>query len=358
MNGDLNMNLSTEFSNLYKIFEWSSDAVAIINENKIVYTNRAFKLLFPFIKPNASAQKLLPAGADISDDDKRITLKGAVIGDFICDVTISNLGNSSIVTISNAQDKKALAADDATLRSWLEGECAKIKGPLLTITSALSLVIKTLPDDAYPQFSDYLTSINLNNYKLHKILNNIEHIINRISAEDKRSVEDLSLLCKSFSDGFHSFFSPLHIELSYSGPDSELLAYCSLSELRRTIYNILDFFIDCLTDGGDISFSLSEHDNKAVMRFSASISQPVTEKFTNFYDDARKEKARFINSVARAHNGSLSVSPDKCEIVFSIDRALPEFEFIRDNGTEYETGVQDILTELSDILPPEFYRIK
>ncbi len=352
------MNLSTEFSNLYKIFEWSSDAVAIISGGKIVYANRPLRALFPFIKTNTSAHKLLPEGRDIFDDDKRTTFKNTVIGDFVCDVTVSNLGEVSVVTISNAKDKKTLAEDETTLRNWLEGECTKLKSPLLTITSALSLVIKTLPADLYPQFSDYLTSINQNNYRVHKILNNIDHIINRISTEDKRSVEDLSLLCRSFADGFHNFFSPHHIELSYTVPHSELLAYCTLSELRRAIYNILDFFVDCLPDGGDISLSLSEHDNKAVMQFSANPAQLVTEKFKSFSDGAREEKVRFINSVARSHNGALSISSDKGEITFSVDRALPEFEFIRDNISVYETGAEELLTELSDVLPPEFYRIK
>ena len=246
----------------------------------------------------------------------------------------------------------------SSLCNWLQCECINLKDPLFTISSALTFVINSLPDDLYPKFSDYLASINQNSYKTQKILNNIAYITNSLNTADDRTIADISSLCKSFVNSFHTFFKPHSINLSATLPDEKVLAHCNISEIRHAIYNILDFFVDGIPSGGEITLSLCEEDNLAVMLFSIDSSNINRQQIFKACEGRHESRLSFAKNAAERHNGSLTPATDLNGIRFAIDRDLTYSGYIRTSETEYDQGNYEFLTEFSDVLPLDFYRIK
>ncbi len=350
----------TELANLYEIFEWSSDAIAVFSDDNIIYVNKAFEILLPYITVGTHIRRLLPEGIEEKEDFVLYNDGGSIrnfpIDNYVCTVKISRVDDVVVVTLSDVVGTGLETA--ASLSSWIQGECVRLKDPLSTITSALNFIINAIPEDLYPQFSEYLASINQNNYRARKILNNISHIANRLNPGSERKIADISSLCRAFVSSFHSFFAPHRISISADIPETEVLAHCNISEIRRAIYNTMCFAVDCIGDRGTVFLSLSVEDNRAVMRVSAESETLDTDKFTAFCSDTDNMSAQLIKSIASAHQGHLSFIPDAREIELAIGRNLPESEFIRDEGAEYDIGNIDLLTEFSDMLPQKFYNTK
>ncbi len=344
----------TGLENLYEIFEWSTDPTAVIRDDKIIYANRAFIVMLPYISVGSHIDRLIP---DFASYENCESIHNFSIDECACTVKISRIDELYAVTLCDIVRSSPSLETSATLCRWLRSECIRLKAPLLTITSALNSIMNSLPPDLYSQFSDHLASINQNSYRSQKILNNIAHITNRLNPDDPRGLADLTAMCKAFVTSFHSFFAPHKISISSDIPDDEIFMYCNISEIRRAIYNTICFVVDCISDSGTVFLSVSVEDNNVIMKFSARSSSLDREKFASFCDDD-EGAPHLIKSIVASHNGHISFSPDNSEIQLVINRELPESEFIRDKETEYDIGNLELLTEFSDVLPQDFYKTR
>ena len=265
------------------------------------------------------------------------------------DATVSAADGKHIFTLESqdaAEELRALALTAQVLRDPL--------GDVMAL-------VEELPDDMEPE---RLARIRRGLYRMLRIVGNLS-----VQSAPRLEMQDVDAVLRELWEQAEAACESRGVKLRYRGTSRPLYSNIDAQLLTRAIHNLLSNSLKFAADGGVIELELSagtKFYRISVRDYGASV-EPNQDPFARWRREPGIEDGRtglglglkLVQLAAAAHNGTVWFDRLKGE-GFRVILSLPINQNARMCSPRYRvsySGERDpLLLELSDVLPPEFYK--
>lgn len=351
---------------LKKIFEISSDAVLYIRGGKIEYSNCAADELFGRELSGCAAYGVIPDS--ILAETAESFVASAEINGRRCRVGVSRF-DAGIALGIRPQERP-----DSPLGMLSDQLISSMLSSLFNVGLSIDLVSGRVPEEVRDEkLRQYISILYHNYYSIKRLVSNVS----TARALDSGTIDfmphstDLALLCSNIvsTAGVMLGRGPT---ISFSTDCGELIANVDPDKIERMLLNLISNSFAATPEKGRISIRLRSTGSRAVISVDDSGSGIAPEVLRNVFtryesggSGTLTETPRcglglgIARGIAELHGGTLIIesregkgtsvrvmlplnSPD----VMRFSSAMPE---------NYSNGMDNILTDLADILPSSCY---
>lgn len=340
------------------LYRYSCPAFSV-KENIITACNQSAEALL--LSPGMDVRELLMTGAEeysaFSDGCLYLKLK------------LSEKGCGAAVTREEDTDLFLLDQnpEDADLRS-LSLAARELRNPLSNLMIAADALMHGLEDT--PGLQEQLARLNRSLHQMHRLVNNMSDA-GRSDLITPSGIHDWKQVVHDIFEKIAVQLEGTNTSLTYEGLDQPLYGLVNAGQLERAVLNIVSNSLKFMPDGGDIHASLTQKNNMLQLSIQDSGSG-IAEKilgnvFSRYQRQPGIEDSRYgiglgmvlIRSAAADHGGTVLIDhPEGMGTRVTMTMA------IRQDAPVLKTpmlppvidGSRQTLTELSDVLPWEFYK--
>lgn len=328
-----------------------------VKENIITSCNQAAEALL--LSPGMDIRDLLMTGSEeyASFQDGCLYLK----------LNLSAKGCGASVTREAGADLFLLdqEPEDADLRS-LALAARELRSPL----SNLMLAADSLKAVENPDLKELLARLNRSLHQMHRLINNMSDA-GRSDLLTPSGIHDFNRLFHDIFEKIQTQLESTRISLTYEGLSESVYGLANEGQLERAVLNIVSNAMKFMPEGGTIHATLTKRENRLILSVrdsgSGIAANVLGNIFTRYQRQPGIEDSRYgiglgmvlIRSAAADHGGTVLIDqPEGNGTRITMTMA------IRQNAPVLRTPVispvvdnyQQILTELSDSLPWEFYK--
>jgi len=257
--------------------------------------------------------------------------------------------------------------EDADLRS-LALAARELRSPLSNLMIAADSLSRFSGEA--PQLQEQLARLNRSLHQMHRLVNNMSDAV-KSDILTPVGVHDWNRLIHDIFEKISTQLSNTNIQLTYEGLDQSVSGLANEGQLERAILNIVSNSMKFMPEGGTIHATLTRQQNMLYLSIRDSgsgISENILSNvFTRYQRQPGIEDNRYgiglgmvlIRSAASDHGGTVLIdSPNGNGTRITMTMA------IRQDASLLKTpvipplvdGSRQVLTELSESLPWEFYK--
>lgn len=312
----------------------------IITQVNSAAANRQFEI-------GAPVAPLLSAGADEYRQFRQgyLWLELRCCGE-VYGAGITSLGQKHIFTLAQedpASELRLLSLAAQTLREPL--------GNVMALVEEL---------DADP---DALARIERGLYQLLRIVGNMSP-----APVVRQEVLDIGALLREIWDKVQSVCESRGVRLTYSQPPAAVLSSADRELLTRAVHNLLSNSLKFAEPGDVLHLELKrmKHKYRIILRDRGGRYWPIADPFTRYrrepgLGDGREGFGlglKLVQIAAAAHGGTVLLYPDGEELAAELSLPIRQDALLHSPRLKLSyAGERDpMLVELSDVLPPEFYK--
>lgn len=350
------MNLQTDLPGWLNRFTCPGFAV---KENKIVHCNPAAEALL--LNPGTDVRELLMTGSEeyaaFRSGCLYLKLKLSARG---WGASVSREGDFHIFLLDQEPE-------DTGLRS-LALAARELRSPLSNLMIATDSLTRLSGEDL--QIQEQLARLNRSLHQMHRLVNNMSDA-GRSDLLTPVGVHDWNRLIHDIFEKIAVQLENTGIRVTYEGLSQSVSGLANEGQLERAILNIVSNAMKFMPDGGSIHAKLTRQNRMLQLSIQDSGSgiaeEILSNVFTRYQRQPGIEDSRFgiglgmvlIRSAAADHGGTVLIdSPEGKGTRITMTMA------IRQDVSQLKTPVisplmddsRQILTELSDNLPWEFYK--
>lgn len=257
--------------------------------------------------------------------------------------------------------------EDADLRS-LSLAARELRSPLSNLMIAADSLMKRSGED--PAIAEQLARLNRSLHQMHRLVNNMSDA-GRSDLLTPAGIHDFSRLFHDIFEKLQAQLETTGISLTYQGLSESVWGVANVGQLERAVLNIISNAMKFMPEGGRIHASLTRQKNMlqlSIQDSGSGIAENVLGNvFTRYQRQPGIEDSRYgiglgmvlIRSAASDHGGTVLIDrPEGKGTRVTMTMA------IRQEAPVLRTPVippaaedsRQLLTELSDSLPWEFYQ--
>ena len=330
-----------------------------VKENIITACNQAAEALL--LNPGMDIRELLLTGAEeyaaFETGCLYLKLKLSAKGS---GASVTNIGNTQLFLVD--QDP-----EDADLRS-LALAARELRSPLSNLMIAADTIMRGIGDDASLQ--EHLARLNRSLHQMHRLVNNMSDA-GKSDILTPAGIHDWNRLVYDIFEKIQPQLEGTNITIVYEGLSETVHGLANDGQLERAILNIVSNAMKFMPEGGTIHASLTRKKNMLQLSIHDSGSGIAENVLGNIFSRYQRqpgiEDSRYgiglgmvlIRSAAADHGGTVLIdSPEGKGTRVTMTMA------IRQDAPVLKTPVippildstRQVLTELSECLPWEFYQ--
>ena len=221
-------------------------------------------------------------------------------------------------------------------------------------------LVEKLPEDTDPE---QVARIRKGLYQLLRIVGNMS-----MQSSQRLEMQDVDAVLRELCEKAENACESRGMELCYRGPSRPVYSNINSELLIRAIHNLLSNSMKFAADGGKILLELSadRFRYRISVRDWGTMPAPILDPFTRYLREPGIEDGRaglglglkLVQLAAAAHGGTVLVPrlKDGFQVVMSLP--INQDSLVRKNrlGINYHGDRDSMILELSDVLPPEFYK--
>lgn len=330
-----------------------------VKENIISACNQAAEALL--LTPGTDVRPLLLTGSEDYED-----FQG---GCLYLKLKLSSNGYGASVTRDGQTDLFLLdqEPEDADLRS-LALAARELRTPLSNMMISADSLMRNLREDS--DIREQLARLNRSLHQMHRLINNMSDA-GRSDLLTPVGTHEWNKLIHDIFEKIQTQLSGTQISLRYEGLEQPVYGLANEGQLERAILNIVSNALKFMPEGGTIQAKLTRQQNMlhlSILDSGSGIAENVLSNvFTRYQRQPGIEDSRYgiglgmvlIRSAASDHGGTVLIDcPAGKGTRVTMTMA------IRQDGSMLKTPItppildssRQILTELSDSLPWEFYK--
>lgn len=346
--------------NVLDIFSPYSEAVIAIKDGKTVYLNDSAKKLFGGKGPAAEDFSPLFFGGEQECIAGTVTVNGT---DYAA-VSKAWLGYT-VISVFRTDDMHG-----DRLPNMLEALLGNIKSELAVIQMSMGL-IKNRLGDKYDKKLEQYRAMTLHSYnKLLRMVNNASRVYLWDGENEKLSVScfDIAELIGNLVDSVN-YLTDDRLSITFESSSSEYLFFGDADKIETLVLNLLSNSIKYTDADGTIRVSLKGIQKGIVLSVSDTgrgIKPDVLSSVFSRYNeriktDDIKEGIGFglpiVQRIVAMHGGSVALESREGEGT-TVKVFLPDKKYedaVHDNEAVYESSMNSILTEFSDVIGADKY---
>ena len=330
-----------------------------VKENIITVCNQSAEALL--LSPGMDIRDLLLTGAEeyaaFSDGCLYLKLK------------LSSKGIGASVTREDGCDCFLLDQDpeDTDLRS-LALAARELRNPLSNLMIAADALMHGSQNN--PDLQQHLARLNRSLHQMHRLVNNMSDA-GRSDLLTPSGIHDWQRIIHDIFEKISTLLEDTNITVTYEGLPQSVYGLANTGQLERAILNIVSNAVKFMSDGGSIHAQLTQKKNMlqlSVQDTGSGISENVLGNvFSRYQRQPGIEDSRYgiglgmvlIRNAAADHGGTVLIDrPEGAGTRVTMTMA------IRQDAQILKTPVippvidssRQTLTELSEVLPWEFYK--
>lgn len=224
----------------------------------------------------------------------------------------------------------------------------------------------------------YMMQLKRSLMRLHRSFYNMGSLPdNTMEPQSKKSNQDLTMLIEEIAQDTQTVMASAGYKLKYTIPKRKIICYMDLEMMRRAVMNMLANAMRFTRPKKTIHLKMTKISDNCKISVTNFFEDPaLIDQFDQFsiYSHASLDKnsggiglgLNIIRSVATAHGGALlmdRLDENTIQLTMSLpvmvhaeNRYRNFLRTYRKHPTSYTGGYNFILTELSDILPPESFK--
>jgi len=330
-----------------------------VKEKKISACNQAAQALL--VSPGTDVRSLLLTGSE----DYEAFQQGCLY----LKLRLSPDGYGASVTRDGETDLFLLdqEPEDADLRS-LALAARELRNPLSNMIIAADALMHQLKENTDSR--EQLARLNRSLHQMHRLVNNMSDA-GRSDLLTPTGMHEWSRLIHDIFEKIQTQLSGTRVTLSYEGLDQPVYGLANEGQLERAILNIVSNAMKFMPEGGTIRAKLTRQKNMlqlSILDSGSGIAETILSNvFSRYQRQPGIEDSRFgiglgmvlIRSAATDHGGTVLIDrPEGNGTRVTMTMA------IRQDAPVLKTpmtpplldGNRQILTELSQVLPWEFYQ--
>lgn len=330
-----------------------------VKENLIIACNHSAQALL--LGPGMDIRELLLTGSE--------EYAGFHSGCLYLKLKLSSTGYGASVTREADADLFLLdqEPEDAELRS-LALAARDLRNPLSNLMVAADALKQGTADN--PNLQEQLARLNRSLHQIHRLVNNMSDA-GRSDLLTPTGIHDWNRLFHDIFEKIQTQLEPTNITLTFAGLAQSVYGLANEAQLERAVLNIISNAMKFMPEGGTIHACLTRQQNMlqlSIQDSGSGIAETVLGNvFTRYQRQPGIEDSRYgiglgmvlIRAAAADHGGTVLIdSPEGKGTRVTMTLA------IRQDAPVLRTPVispmvdnsRQILTELSDSLPWEFYK--
>lgn len=330
-----------------------------VKENRITACNHSAEALL--LQPGMDIRELLMTGAE-----EYVAFRN---GCLYLKLNLSAKGCGASVTREAGTDLFLLEQnpEDADLRS-LALAARELRSPLSNLMIAADALKQGTGED--PHLQEQLARLNRSLHQMHRLINNMSDA-GRSDLLSPTGIHDINRLFHDILEKVQTHLETTNVVLTYEGLSEAVYGLANEGQLERAVLNIVSNAMKFMPEGGTIHASLTRQKNMlyfSILDSGSGIADNVLGNvFTRYQRQPGIEDSRYgiglgmvlIRNAAADHGGTVLIDrPDGKGTRITMTLA------IRQEPSVLKTPVipplvdasRQVLTELSDSLPWEFYK--
>ncbi len=257
--------------------------------------------------------------------------------------------------------------EDSDLRS-LALAARELRSPLSNLMIAADALMRTSPEDLQTQ--ELLARLNRSLHQMHRLINNMSDA-GKSNMLTPVGIHDWNRLIHDIFEKISTQLENTNIQLTYEGLSQSVSGLANEGQMERAVLNIVSNAMKFMPEGGTIHAKLTRQQNMlhlSIRDSGSGIAENILSNvFTRYQRQPGIEDSRFglglgmvlIRSAATDHGGTVLIDrPEGKGTRITMTMA------IRQNTGLLKTpvipplmdGSRQVLTELSESLPWEFYK--
>ena len=257
--------------------------------------------------------------------------------------------------------------EDTDLRS-LALAARELRSPLSNLMIAADALMRTSSED--PQTQEQLARLNRSLHQMHRLVNNLSAAA-RSDMLTPVGIHDWNRLIHDIFEKVSTQLEKTNIRLTYEGLSQSVSGLVNEGQMERAILNIVSNAMKFMPEGGSIHAKLTLQQNLlqlSILDSGSGIADNIlTNVFTRYQRQPGIEDSRFglglgmvlIRSAATDHGGTVLIDrPDGKGTRITMTMAIRQDAGLLKTPVipPLVDGSRQVLTELSESLPWEFYK--
>lgn len=330
-----------------------------VKENIITACNQSAEALL--LSPGTDVRELLLTGAEeyaaFSDGCLYLKLRLSSKG---CGASVTREGDLDLFLLDQEPE-------DADLRS-LALAARELRSPLSNLMIAADALTHRMKEDS--ELQEQLARLNRSLHQMHRLVNNMSDA-GRSDLLSPSGIHDWNRIVHDIFEKISTQMDGTNISLTYEGLPQPVFGLVNVDQIERAVLNIVSNAVKFMPEGGTIHAQLTQKKNMlqlSIQDTGSGIAENVLGNVFNRYqrqpgiEDSRHGIGLgmvLIRSAAADHGGTVLIDrPENEGTRVTLTMAL------RQDSAVLKTPVvspivdrsRQMLTELSDVLPWEFYK--
>lgn len=330
-----------------------------VKENIITHCNQAAEALL--LAPGTDIRELLTTGSE--------EYAAFQSGCLYLKLKLSSKGWGASVTREGEHHIFLLdqEPEDNDLRS-LALAARELRSPLSNLMIAADSLMRSSSQD--PQTQEQLARLNRSLHQMHRLINNMSDA-GKSDMLTPVGIHDWNRLIHDIFEKIRTQLEHTSIRLTYEGLSQSVSGLANAGQMERAILNIISNAMKFMPEGGSIHAKLTRQQNMlqlSILDSGSGIADSVLANvFTRYQRQPGIEDSRFgiglgmvlIRSAAADHGGTVLIdSPNGTGTRVTMTMAIRQETSLLKTPVmpPLVDGSRQILTELSESLPWEFYK--
>lgn len=330
-----------------------------VKENIITHCNQAAEALL--LTPGTDIRELLTTGSE--------EYAAFQSGCLYLKLKLSSKGWGAAVTREADHHIFLLDSEpeDAHLRS-LALAARELRSPLSNLMIAADSLMRSSPQDLQTQ--EQLARLNRSLHQMHRLINNMSDA-GKSDILTPVGIHDWNRLIYDIFEKISTQLEHTSIRLTFEGLSQSVSGLANAGQMERAILNIISNAMKFMPEGGTIHAKLTRQQNMlqlSILDSGSGIADSVLANvFTRYQRQPGIEDSRFgiglgmvlIRSAAADHGGTVLIdSPNGTGTRVTMTMAIRQETSLLKTPVmpPLVDGSRQILTELSESLPWEFYK--
>ena len=330
-----------------------------VKENIITHCNQAAEALL--LTPGTDVRELLMTGSE--------EYAAFQTGCLYLKLKLSSKGWGA--SVSQEADHHIFLLDqepeDGDLRS-LALAARELRSPLSNLMIAADALMRTPSED--PQTQEQLARLNRSLHQIHRLVNNMSDA-GKSDLLTPVGVHDWNRLIRDIFEKISTQLENTNVLLTYEGLSQSVSGLANEGQMERAILNIVSNAMKFMPEGGTIHAKLTRQQNMlhlSIRDSGSGIAENILSNvFTRYQRQPGIEDSRFglglgmvlIRSAAADHGGTVLIDrPEGKGTRITMTMAIRQDAGLLKTPVipPLVDGSRQVLTELSDSLPWEFYK--
>ena len=347
-----------EYANLFGNYR---DAVVIIKDGLVTYANAAAERGLA-VSPGMPAAEIFPDAFLEFEGDK-----------FACALTLNGVDYSALSTIAEGGRIITLYASENGDREkkLLNDIGAKLRERVAEIKIASGILTPYIEKTGSDKMMRYNHIINKAGYVLQRMVGNMTYLEGADSEAFSPSNIDINEMIESLVDSASVFLGDNAPKIKYDIYDRNVILCVDKRKLLMAVLQLLSNSLKNTPSGGEITISVKKVKNCAVIEVADNGNGIDEDKLGDIWNPGRYTETSaesgvgtglaIVQKIARLHGGMalLASTPGKgtkVSVIFPI--VSSPYTTLRTYEVKYDSGLENILVQLADVIPYEKFAEK